>query len=124
MHVRWTDECEEALHHLKAALCEPAMLHVQKIDQPFYIRTDASRYTIGAVLEQVDEANSDHYPLAFWSRKLAPHRMQWSWRKQEAYTLICALQKYQSWVGTNRPEVLKIIDLLKTRLDMVSGPAG
>ena len=65
VRVKWTDECEEAFHHLKATLCEVATLHVPKFDRPFYIRTDASRYAIGAVLEQVDEATGDHYPLAF-----------------------------------------------------------
>ena len=106
VRVKWTDECEEAFHHLKAALCEVATLHVPQFDRPFYIRTDASRYAIGAVLEQVDEATGDHYPLAFWSRKLAPRQMQWSPREQETYAIICALKKYQSWVGTNRVEVL------------------
>ena len=71
VRVKWTDECKEACHHLKVALCKVATLHVPKFDRPFYIRTDASRHAIGAVLEQVDENTGDHYPLAFWSRKLA-----------------------------------------------------
>ena len=124
VRVKWTDECEEAFHHLKAALCEVATLHVPKFDQPFYIRTDASRYEIGAVLEQVDEATVDHYPLAFWSRKLAPRKMQWSPREQET----CALKKYQSWVGTNRVKVLTDHQSLEywptEHIDSVSGPAG
>ena len=100
MRVKWTDECEDALHHLQAALREIATLHVPKFDKPSYIRTDASRYAIGAVLEQVDEATGDHYPLAFWFWKLAPRQMQWSPREQETYAMICALKKYQSWVST------------------------
>ena len=70
MHVKRNDECEEACHHLKAVLCEVATLHTPNFDNPFYIRTEASRYAIGAVLEQVDETTGDQYPLAFWSRKL------------------------------------------------------
>ena len=128
MRVKWTDECEEAFHHLKAALCQVATLHVPKFDNPFYIRTDASRYVIGAVLEQVDEATGDHYPLAFWSRKLAPRQMQWSPREQETYAIICALKKYQSWVGTDRVEVLtdhRSLEYWATDYnDTVSGPAG
>ena len=106
MPVTWTDECEEAFHHLKAALCEVATLHVAKLDQPFNIRTDASRYGIGTVREQVDKATSDHYPLAFWSQKLAPRQMQWSPREQETYSIIYTLKNYQLWVGTRRFEVL------------------
>ena len=128
VRVKWTDECEEAFHHLKAALCEVATLHVPQFDRPFYIRTDASRYAIGAVLEQVDEATGDHYPLAFWSRKLAPRQMQWSPREQETYAIICALKKYQSWVGTNRVEVLtdhRSLEYWATgHIDTVASPAG
>ena len=128
VRVKWTDECGEAFHHLKAPLCEVATLHVPKFDKPFYIRTDASRYAIGAVLEQVDEATGDHYPLAYWCRKLAPRQMQWSPREQETYAIICALKKYQSWVGTNRVEVLtdnRSLEYWATEhIDPVLGPAG
>ena len=127
MRVKWTDECEEAFHHLRATLCEVATLHVPKFDKPFYIRTDASRYAIGAVLEQVDEATGDHYPLAFRSQKLAPRQMQWSPREQETYAIICAPEKYQSWVGTNQVEVLtdhRSLEYWATEhIDTVSGPA-
>ena len=50
VRVQWTDECEEAFVQLKAALCEVATLHLPKFDRPFYIRTDASKYAVGAVL--------------------------------------------------------------------------
>ena len=127
-HVKWTDECGEAFHHWKAALRKVSTLHVPKFDKPFYLRTDASRYAIGAVLEQVDEAIGDHYPLAFWSRKLAPGQMQWSPRDQETYAIICAPKRYQSWVGTNRIKVLtdhRSFEYWATEhIDTVSGPAG
>ena len=104
MGIKWTDECEEAFHHLKAALCEVATLHSPKFNKPLYTRTDASRYPIRAVLEQLDAATGDHVPLAFWSRKLE-RQMQWSPREQETYPIICTLKKDQSRVGTNRAEV-------------------
>ena len=106
MRVKWTDECEAAFHHLKAALCAVATLHVPEFDKPFHIITEESRCAIGAVHEQVDEATGDHSSLAFLSWKLAPRQMQWSPRELETYTIICAPKKYQSRVGTNRVEVL------------------
>ena len=72
VRVKWIDECKEAFHHLNAAPCEVATSHVPKLDQPFYIKTNASRYAIRAVVEQVEESTRDHYPLAFWSQRL-PH---------------------------------------------------
>ena len=54
VRVQWTDECDEAFVQLKATLCEVATLHVPNFDCAFYIRTDASKYAVAAVLEQQD----------------------------------------------------------------------
>ena len=128
VRVQWTDECDEAFVQLKAALCEAATLHVPNFDRPFYLRTDASKYAIGAVLEQQDLETGAHYPLAFWSRKLSPRQMQWSPREHETYAIICALKKYQSWIGTNRVEVLtdhRSLEYWSTEhVNTVSDPAG
>ena len=128
VRVQWTDECDEALVQLKAALCEVATLHVPNFDRPFYIGTDASKYAVEAVLEQQDSETGAHYPLAIWSRKLSPRQMQWSTRELETYAVICALKKYQSWLGTNRVEVLTdhcSLEYWSTEhVHTVSGPAG
>ena len=127
VQVQWTDECDEAFVQLKAGPCEVATLHVPKFDRPFYIRTDASKYAVGAVLEQQDLETGAHHPLAFWSGKLFPRRKQWSPHEQETYAIICALKNYQSWVGTNRVEVLmehRSLEYWSTEhVNTVSGPA-
>ena len=74
--MQWTDECDEAFAQLKDALCEVATLHVPKFDRPFYIRTDAGKYAVGAMLERQDLETGAHYPLEFWLRKLSPRQMQ------------------------------------------------
>ena len=128
VRVQLTHDCDEAFVQLKAALCEVATLHVPKFDRPFYIRTDAGKYAVGAVLEQQDLETGAHYPLAFWSRKLSLRQMQWCPREQETYLIICALKKYLSWVGTNRVEVLtdhRSLEYWSTEhVYTVSGPAG
>ena len=63
--MQLTDECDEAFVQLKAALCEVATLHVPKFDRPFYMRTVASKYAVGAMLEQQDLETGAHCPLAF-----------------------------------------------------------
>ena len=68
--LKWTPDCEEAFTGLKEALANVVTLKTPWLDgEPFYIRTDTSRYPIGATIEQVDN-ESHHHPLAFWSRKL------------------------------------------------------
>ena len=128
VRVQWTNEWDEAFVQFQAAPCEVATLHVPKFDRPFYIRTDASKYAVGAVLEQQDLETGAHYPLAFWSRKVSPRQMHWSPREQETYAIICALKKYQLWVGTNRVEVVtdhrSLEYWLTEHVNTVSGPAG
>ena len=127
VRVHWTEVCDEAFVQLKAALCEVATLPVPKFNGPSYIRTDGSKYAVRAVLEQQDLETGAHFPLASWSRKLSPRQMQWSPREQETYAIFCALKKYQSWVGTNRVEVLTDHPSLEYwstgHVHNVSGPA-
>ena len=80
-------------------------LFILNPDKPFFLRTDASNYAIGAVLEQVDTDGSitgkagQHYPIAFWSRKLAHAQLNWSPREKECYAILGALIKWAGWIG-------------------------
>ena len=59
------------------------------------LRTDASDYAVGAVLEQVRDDRL-HVPVAFWSRILAEGQHQtWTAREKETYAIVCALR--DSW---------------------------
>ena len=50
--MQWTNQCDEAFIQLKAALCQVTTLHVPEFNHSFCIRTDASKYAVGAVLKQ------------------------------------------------------------------------
>ena len=77
-------ECEEAFTGLKEALTNVVTLKTLRLDgRAFYIRTDASRYAIGVLIEQVDDEGHHHH-LAFWSGKLTTRQQNWSQREQEA----------------------------------------
>ena len=68
-------------------------------DKGFVLRTDASDYAVGAVLEQV-RCDGTHVPVAFWSRDLAEgQRQTWTAREKETYAIVCALRK---WSGDIR----------------------
>ena len=66
----WNEESDRAFEGMKHALLSAVGLLVVDPDREFVLRTDASGYALGAVLEQVlDDAR--HVPVAFWSRGLA-----------------------------------------------------
>ena len=123
--LKWTPECEEAFTGLKQALANVVTLKTPRLDgRPFYIRTEASRYAIGATIEQVDD-EGHHHPLAFWGRKLTTRQRNWSPREQEAYVVPCALRRYEGWIMCRRVEVLTDHKSLESRRrEYVDTPGG
>lgn len=126
--LEWTDQRTKAFHDLKAALLAPLALHLIDPDRPFVLRTDASDYAVGAVLEQVDD-NGVHVPVAFWSRPLAPgQRRTWTPREKEAYAIVCALRKWGGHIGLQPVTVCTDHQSLqswhKEHVDTPSGPAA
>ena len=84
---------------------------------PFVLRTDASNFAVGAVLEQVprvqgmptlaDVAANRTVPVAFMSRKMTtPQQKTWTTREKEAYAVVSALEKWAGCIGDNPVLVL------------------
>ena len=67
----WNEESDRAFQGMKQALLAAVGLHLVDPDRGSVLRTDASNYAVGAVLQQVLD-DGRHLPVAFWSD---------SWRK-------------------------------------------
>ena len=93
----WDQKEVDAFKELKAALAKALSLHHIQVDKPFVLRTDASGYAIGAVLEQ--EKDGALVPVCFCSRKLTTSQRNWTPRDQETYAIIMALRKWAGWIG-------------------------
>ena len=89
--LQWPDEAIDAFQKLKRVLTETLEVFHMDPSKPFYLRTDASRYAIGAVLEQVQ--NGQRVPVAFFSRKLTTSQRNWTPREQETYAIMAAIRK-------------------------------
>ena len=94
----------------------------------FVLRTDASEYAVGAVLEQFRDDGS-HVPVAFWSRNLAEgQRRTWTTREKETYVIVCALRKWSGHIGLQPVVVCTDHQSLqswhKEHVDTPSGPAA
>ena len=85
--LAWTPEAEDAFNSLKERLLGQLGLFLVDPDKGFVLRTDASDYAVGAVLEQVRD-DGTHVPVAFWSRILAEgQRRTWTAREKETYAI-------------------------------------
>ena len=126
--LAWTTEAEEAFDKLKIRLLGQLGLFLVDPDKGFVLRTDASDYAVGAVLEQV-RCDGTHVPVAFWSRVLAEgqHRT-WTAREEETYAIVCALRKWLGHIGLQPVVVCTDHQSLqswhKEHVDTPSGPAA
>ena len=126
--LAWTKEAEEAFHKLKERLLGQLGLFLVDPNKGFVLRTDASDYAVGAVLEQV-RCDGMHVPVAFWSPVLAEgQRRPWTAREKETYAIVCALRKWSGHIGL-QPVVLcidhqSLQSWHREHVDTTSGPAA
>ena len=123
-----TPEAEDAFSRLKERLLGQLGLFLVDPDKGFVLRTDASDYAVGAVLEQIRDDGS-HVPVAFWSRILAEgQRRTWTAREKETYAIVCALRKWSGHIGLQPVVVCTDHQSLqswhKEHVDTPSGPAA
>ena len=95
----WDADSDRAFEGMKQALLSVVGLHLVDPDRGFVLRTDASDYAVGAVLEQVLD-DGRQVPVAFWSRVLAEgQRRTWTPREKEAYAVVMALRKWAGYIA-------------------------
>ena len=125
--IIWDDEGNDAFEAMKRAFLDKLKLWLISSDKGFVLRTDASDYAVGAVLEQVED-DGTHVVVAFWSRVLAPgQRQTWTPRENETEAIICALRK---WAGHMKLQPIVVCtdhqslqSWHKEHVDTPSGPA-
>ena len=126
--LAWNDESDRAFEGMKQALLSAVGLHLVDPDRGFVLRTDASDYAVGAVLEQVLD-DGRHVPVAFWSRVLAEgQRRTWTPREKEAYAIVMALRKWAGYIALHPVTVCTEHQSLQSwhqeHVDTPSGPAS
>ncbi|PHJ19134.1 retrotransposon ty3-gypsy subclass [Cystoisospora suis] len=82
------------VHALKEALINAATLKIFDPDKSITIKTDASKYATGAVLEQ------EGVPVAFESRKLSGREQYMPAYEGELVAIVHALLKWRPFIGS------------------------
>ena len=67
--VEWTPEMHQDFEAIKQGMQEEVVLDIANPHKAYVIRMDASKYAVGAVLEQEDDPGNLR-PVASFSRKL------------------------------------------------------
>ncbi|GBG81909.1 hypothetical protein CBR_g34092 [Chara braunii] len=92
----WSDECEGAFKRLKHALMNHEVLMVPDPQKPFIVTTDASQYSIGAVLAQQD--GKKMRPIEYMSQKMPSKKLTKSTYERELYALYKALVHWRHFL--------------------------
>ena len=68
--IKWTDECQVVFDKLKELCTSTLLLAYANYKKPFHLQTDASDFSLGAVLYQHDDDGRNRV-IAFASRSLS-----------------------------------------------------
>lgn len=80
---QWTEQCEDALRKLQAALTTFPVFRLPDPTRPYTLFTDASNYAVGAVLCQQDDEGHP-YVVLYDSVALLPTQRAWHTTEREA----------------------------------------
>ena len=118
--IEWNEKAEKSFQDFKEKMCNEVMLKFPDYSKPFRLCTDASMDSLGGVLSQVDEDNSDR-PITFFSRVLSDAEKKYPILEKEALALIYGLRTNKSIVGSFPVEVVSdnspLVYLMKSKTD-------
>ena len=89
-------DTEAAFELLKQALIDKILLHDVQPHNDFILDIDASKYAIGACLQQIQ--NGVTVPLAYCSKTLSTSHQNYCTTKREMYACIYAMRYFQGFV--------------------------
>ena len=84
--VDWTNECQVVFKHLKCLCSQRPILAYANYKKPFKLHTDASESSLGAVLYQKQDDDTEHV-IVYASRTLSKSKQNYDTHKQEFLTL-------------------------------------
>ncbi|CAJ2662984.1 unnamed protein product [Trifolium pratense] len=91
----WTDECEQALQHLKKALSEPPVLSRPDVEEVLYIYLSVAAEAVSAAL--VRETTKGQKPVYFTSKALQGPELRYTQIEKVALALINAARRLRHY---------------------------
>ncbi|KAL0534101.1 hypothetical protein IC582_028382 [Cucumis melo] len=89
---KWSAEAEDAFERLKKAMSSLPVLALPDFSQPFEIETDASGYSVGAILIQAKR------PIAYYSHTLALRDRARPVYERELMVVVLAVQRWRPYL--------------------------
>lgn len=93
----WGKEEQASFDALEQSPIKAPALFAPSLEREFVGATDASDHGVGACLSQCDDAGYER-PIAFLSKKLRPVQQRWLTIEREAYAVVWALCRWDTWL--------------------------
>ena len=100
----WTPERHSAFQDIQNALMSAPVVIAPDFSRPFVLRTDASKYAVGAVLSQT--VDGEERVVAYESRKLNKHEMNYEVHDKELLAIVHSLRTWRHYLLGQRFSVL------------------
>ena len=93
----WTLECQISFDTLKQRFTAEPVLMMPDQSRPFQIEVDASKYTSGVVLTQMD-SNGDRHLVAYFSKNFNDTERNYEIYDRELLGIIRALEEWRHYI--------------------------
>jgi hypothetical protein len=90
----WSAECHNAFVTLRDILASSPVVRIANPSATFIVKTDASKYGVGCILEQVDPINNERYVIEYASKRFDKAQSNYPAIEQESFGLIFALKHW------------------------------
>ena len=92
----WSEKCEEAFRQLKKDLVSSSVLSYPRREGEFILDTDASGFSVGAVLSQIQDG--EERVIAYASKTLCPSRQRYCVTYRELYAVITFVKHFRHYL--------------------------
>ena len=97
----WEQIHEDAFQQIKKVIRNIKQLHLPDLNKPFFVETDASHHSIGAVLMQQDD-DGILQPIEWLSKAFDQSQINWSIGEKECFASIYAIEKWERYLKPNK----------------------
>ena len=111
----WWEPHMKAFETLKTLMCRQPILQQPDYNKRFFLATDASSYSVGAVLSQEGEINPRthkimRHPIAYYSAMFTPTERNYDIFKRELLALMKALHHWRPHIAATETPVTVLTD--------------
>jgi hypothetical protein len=111
----WKSPQMKAFETLKTIMCQKPILRQPNYDNPFFLLTDASAYSVGAVLSQEGETNPCFkkpflHPIAYYSSTFIPAERNYDIYERELLAVLKSLKHWRHHLAATEKPVTVLTD--------------